>query len=232
MANRWGNNGKSNKFYFLGLKITVDDSCSHEIKRCLLLGRKAMTNLDGILKSRGITLPTKVHIVKAIVFPVVMMWEYRCESWTIRKAECWRIDAFELWCWVDSLESLGQQGDQTSQSERESTLNIHWKDWCWNWSSSTLTSWCKELTHWKRPWFLERLRAGGAEDNRDEMVGWHHWLSGHGLSKLWEIVKDREAWCAAVNGVTKSFMWLSEWTTTNIHGSKVVVPFLLVISSF
>ena len=73
MANRWGNNGKSNKFYFLRLKITVDDDCSHEIKRCLLLGRKAMTNLDGILKSRGITLPTKVHIVKAIVFPVVMM---------------------------------------------------------------------------------------------------------------------------------------------------------------
>ena len=73
MANRWANNGNSNKFYFLGLKITVDDDCSHEIERCLLLGRKVMTNLDGILKSRGITLPTKVHIIKAIVFPVVMM---------------------------------------------------------------------------------------------------------------------------------------------------------------
>ena len=81
---------------FLGSKITVDGDCSHEIKRHLLLGRKAMTNLDSILKSRDITLPTKVHLVKAMVFPVVM---YRCESWTIKKAECRRIDAFEPWCW-------------------------------------------------------------------------------------------------------------------------------------
>ena len=83
-------------FLFLDSKITADDDCSPEIKRCLLLGRKAMTNLDSILKSRNITLPTKVHLVKAMVFPVVM---YRCESCTIKKAECWRIDAFELWCW-------------------------------------------------------------------------------------------------------------------------------------
>ena len=83
-------------FIFLGSKITADDDCSHEIKRRLLLGRKAMTNLDSILKSRDITLPTKVHLVKAMVFPVVM---YGCESWTIKKAECQRIDAFELWCW-------------------------------------------------------------------------------------------------------------------------------------
>ena len=83
-------------FIFLGSKITVDGDCSHEIKRCLLLGRKAMTNLDSVLKGRDITLPTKVQIVKAMVFPVVM---YGCESWTIEKAEPWRIDAFELWCW-------------------------------------------------------------------------------------------------------------------------------------
>ena len=83
-------------FIFLGSKIPADGDCSHEIKRCLLLGRKAMTNLDSILKSRDITLPTKVHLVTAMVFPVVM---YGCESWTIKKAECWRIDAFELWCW-------------------------------------------------------------------------------------------------------------------------------------
>ena len=83
-------------FIFLGSKITADGDCSHEIKRCLLLGRKAMTNLDSILKSRDITLPEKVHLVKAMVFPVVM---YGCESWTIKKAECQRIDAFELWCW-------------------------------------------------------------------------------------------------------------------------------------
>ena len=89
-------------FSFLGSKITADGDCSHEIKRCLLLGRKAMTNLGSILKSRDITLLTKVHIVKAMVFPVVM---YRCESWTIKETEHWRIDAFELWCWR-RLESL------------------------------------------------------------------------------------------------------------------------------
>ena len=95
MANRWGNSGNSVRLYFFGSKITADGDCSHEIKRHLLLGRKAMTNLDSILKSRDITLPTKVHIVKALVFPVVM---YGCESWTIKKAESQRIDAFELWC--------------------------------------------------------------------------------------------------------------------------------------
>ena len=83
-------------FIFLGSKITVDGDCSHEIKRCLFLGRRVMTNLDSILKSRDITLPTKVHLVKAMFFPVVM---YGCESWTVKKAECWRIDASELWCW-------------------------------------------------------------------------------------------------------------------------------------
>ena len=96
MANRWGNNGNSERLYFLGSKITADGDCSHEIKRCLLLGRKVMTNLDSIFKSRGITLTTKVHLVKAMVFPVVM---YGCESWTLKKAERQRIDAFERWCW-------------------------------------------------------------------------------------------------------------------------------------
>ena len=99
-------------FILGGSKITADGDCSHEIKRHLLLGRKAMTNLDYILKSRDITLPANVHIVKAMVFPVVM---YRCESWTIKKVECWIIDAFKLWCWR-SWESLGLQGDQTNPS--------------------------------------------------------------------------------------------------------------------
>ena len=85
MANRWGNSGNRDRLYFLGLQITADGDCSHEIKRCLLLGRKAMTNLDSILKSRDISLPTKVRLVKAMVFPVVM---YGCESWTIKRAEC------------------------------------------------------------------------------------------------------------------------------------------------
>ena len=96
MANRWGNNRNSDRLNFLGSKITADGDCSHEIKRCLLLGRKAMTNLDSILESRDITLPAKVYLVKAMVFPVVM---YGCESWTVKKAKRWRIDALELRCW-------------------------------------------------------------------------------------------------------------------------------------
>ena len=111
-------------FIFLGSKITADGDCN-EIRRCLLLGRKAMTNLDRILKSRDITLPTKVCIVKAMVFPVVI---YRYESCTIRKAEWWRIDAFELCCWRLLLRSLVLQGDPTSPFWRRSVLNIHWKD--------------------------------------------------------------------------------------------------------
>ena len=99
--------------YFGGSKITADGDCSHEIKRHLLLGRKVMTNLNSILKSRDITLPTKVRLVKTVVFPGVM---YGCESWTIKKAEHWRINAFELWCWRRSWESLGPQGDPTSPS--------------------------------------------------------------------------------------------------------------------
>ena len=96
MANRWGTMKTVRDFIFLGSKITADGDCSHEIKRCLLLGRKAMTNLDSIVKSRGITFPMKVCLVKAMVFPVVM---YGCQSWTIKKSEHQRIDAFELWCW-------------------------------------------------------------------------------------------------------------------------------------
>ena len=100
MANRWGKSGNSDRLYFLGSKITACGDCSHEIKRCLLLGRKSMTNLDSILKSRGIILLSEVHLVKAIVFPVVI---YRCETWTIKKADHRRIDAFELRCWIRPL---------------------------------------------------------------------------------------------------------------------------------
>ena len=96
MGNRWGNSGNDVRLYFLGFKITADGDCSHEIKRCLFLGRKVMTNLHSIFKSRDITLPTNIHLVKAMVFPVVM---YGCENWTIKKVECQRIDACELWCW-------------------------------------------------------------------------------------------------------------------------------------
>ena len=110
MGKRWGN---SENFFFLGSKITADGDCSHEIKRCFLLGRKVVTNLDSILKSKDITLPTTAHLVKAMVFPVVM---YEFESWTIKKAEHQRIDAFELWCWRRLLRVPWTEGDPTSPS--------------------------------------------------------------------------------------------------------------------
>ena len=136
-------------FIFLGSKITVDSDCSHELKRHSLLGRKAKTNLNSMLKSRDITLSTKVRLVKATAFPVVM---YGCESWTIKKAEHQRLILLNCGVEEDSWESLGLQGDPTSQSWRKSILNVHWKDWWWNWSANTLVTWCKETTHWKRPW--------------------------------------------------------------------------------
>ena len=131
-----------------GSKISADSNCSHEIRRHLLLGRKAMRNLDSILKSRDITLPTKVHLVKAMVVRVFM---YRCESWTIKKAEPWRIDALELWCWRRLL-GVPRTARRSNQSiPRKLVLNIHWKDWCWSWNSNHLATWCEDLTHWKRP---------------------------------------------------------------------------------
>ena len=117
MGNRWGNGETVSDFIFLGSKITADGDCNHEIKRCLLLGRKVMTNLDSILKSRNITLPTKVRLVKAMVFPVVM---YGCESWTIKRPECRRIDAFELWCRRRLL-----RVPQTARRSNQSILKIN-----------------------------------------------------------------------------------------------------------
>ena len=125
MANRWGNNGNSQRLYFKGFKITADGDCSHEIKRCLPLGRKAMTNLGSILKNRDITLPTKVCLVKAMVFPVVI---YGCDSWTIKKAERRIIDAFELWCWRRLLRVPWTVRRSNQSMLRKSVLNIYWKD--------------------------------------------------------------------------------------------------------
>ena len=152
-----------------GSKITVDGDCGHKFKRCLLLGRKTMTNLDSILKSRDITLPTKVCLVKAMVYSVVMCG---CESWTIKKAEHRRID---LNCGVreDSWEALGLQGDLASPSWRKSVLNVHWKDWYWSWNYSTLASWGEELPHLKRPWCWEGLKAGGEWVDRR----WDGWMA-------------------------------------------------------
>ena len=138
---------------FFLVPITADDDCNHEITRHLLLGRKVMTNLESILKSRDITLPIKVHLVKATVFPVVM---YGCESWTIKKAECRRIDAFKLWCWRRLLRVPWTARWSNHSILKKSVLNIHWKGWCWSWSSNSLATWCEELTHWKIYWFWER----------------------------------------------------------------------------
>ena len=151
-------------------KITSDSDYSHEIKRYLLLGRKAMINLDSILKSINVTLLTKICVISAMVFPVVM---YGCESWTIKKAEHKELMLLNCGAGEDSWESLGLQGGQTSQSQRKSVLHIHWKDWCWSWNSNTLATWYEELTHLKRPWCLERLIAGGEGDDR----GWGGWMA-------------------------------------------------------
>ena len=170
-----------------------------------------MTNLDSILKSRDITLSTKVHLVKAMIFPVIM---YGCESWTIKKAKRQRIDAFELWCWQRLLRVPWTARRSNQSIPKETNLNVHWKDWCWSWNSSTLATWCKELTHWKRPWYWERLKARGEGWFR----GWDSWMASPTqrtwVSKLREMVKDRHAWCAAVHGVAKSWTWLSDWKPT------------------
>ena len=174
-------------FIFLGYKITADGDCSHEIKRCLLLGRKVMTNLDSILKSRDITLPKNVHLVKAIVFPVVM---YRCEIWTIKKSEHWRIDAFELWCWRRLLRVPWTARRSNQSILKEIVLNIHWKDWCWSWNSNTLATWWEEVTHFKRPWCWERLKAGVEWDDRGldawmVLPTWWTWVWAGSRSWWW-----------------------------------------------
>ena len=156
-------------FIFLGSKLTADGDCSHGIKRRLLLGRKAMNNLDSILKSRDNTLLTKLHIVKAMVFPVVMCG---CECRIIKKAERQRIDAFELWCWRRLLRVPCAARRSNKSILKEISLNIHWKDWCWSWSSNTLATWCEELTHCTGPRGWERLKAG--EEGNDRR--WDCWM--------------------------------------------------------
>ena len=174
--------------------------CSHETKRRLLLGRKAMTNIDSILKSRDMTLPTKVHLVKAMVFPVVM---YGCESLTIKKAECQRIDAFELWGWRRLLRVLWTARQSNlilnDQEFRNSFLNIHWKDWCWSRNSNTLATWCKELTHWKKPWCWQRFKVGGERDDRGR-DGWMASLTR--WTQVW--VNSRNWWWTGRPGVLQS----------------------------
>ena len=202
MANRWGNNGNSDRLYFWGSKITADGDCSHEIKRRLLLGRKVVTNLDSILKGRDITLSTKVRLVKAMVFPVVM---YGCESWTIKKADCQRVDAFELWCWRRLLRVpwTARKSNQSILKEISPGCSLE---------GLMLKLKLQYFGHlMRRVDSLEKtLMLGKIEGGRRRRRQRIRRLDGitdamdMSLSEIRELVMDREAWRALIHRVAKS----------------------------
>ena len=188
---------------FLGSKITADGDYSHEIERRLLLGGKAMTNLESILKSRDITLPTKVHLVKAMVFPVVM---YGCESWTIKKTERWRIDAFELWCWRRLLRVpwTARRSNQSILKEISPEYSLE---------GLMLKLKFQNFGHmmWRTDAFEKILMLGKIEGRKRRGRQRMRWLDG--ITHLMDMsLMDREAWRAAVHGVTKRRTGLNDWT--------------------
>ena len=248
MGNRWGDSANSVRLYFGGSKITADGDYSHEIKRLLLLGEKVMTNLDSILKSRNITLPTEVRLVKAMIFPVVM---YGCESWIVNKAECQRIDAFELWCWRRLLRVpwTARKSNQSILKEIISACSLE------GLMLKLKLQYFGDLT-WRADPLEKTLMLWGIGGRMRRGRQRLRWLDGiidsmdMSLGKLWELVMNREAWHAEIHVVARvrhdwankqnwtelrpfpgstQFPWIFSIYARGIYVLKLLFAFLLLI---